>query len=214
MFGGMFPRLWDVIVIILIVCGAWTLRNSAVLLQTWWVNMTTSCSRGLMVTVADTCTSPGYPRRCKILIKTDEAQAQLYQNHFNFTGPLVITHERHENNSQPWPGVNTTADVPKYLRLFFPAITDDAINSLLELYQESQYSSPGLQLADMKQSFDMTAHDYALTRAWGNETWNAMVESGEATHGTDQSYYCMPCSFRYWVRLLMQNRVQHLQSFG
>lgn len=120
---------------------------------------------------------------------TDEAQ--LYQNRFNFTGPLVITHEKHENNSQAWPGVNTTSDISKELRLFFPSITNDVVDRLLELYPETDYSSPGLRFADMKQSFDMTAHDYALTRALKNQTWNGMVDLGKATHGTDQSYYCM-----------------------
>lgn len=104
----------------------------------------------------------------------------------------MITHEKHENNSQAWPGVNTTSDISKELRLFFPSITGDVISKLLELYPESNYSSPGLQFADMKQSFDMTAHDYALTRALKNQTWNGMVDLGKATHGTDQSYYCMP----------------------
>ena len=41
----------------------------------------------------------------------------------------------------------------------------------------------------MKQSFDLTAHNLALTHALNNQTWNAMVALGEATHGTDQSYY-------------------------
>lgn len=124
-----------------------------------------------------------------VLTTTDEAQ--LYRNCFNFTGPLVITHEKHENNSQAWPGVSTTADIPKELRRFFPSITDDVVGRLLELYPESDYSSPGLRFADMKQSFDMTAHNYALTRALGNQTWNGMVDLGKATHGADQSYYCM-----------------------
>lgn len=131
------------------------------------------------------------------MVSSDEAQ--LYQGRFNFTRPLVISHEQHEMNSQAYSGVNTTADVSKYLRIFFPAITDDVVNKLLDLYPESDYSSPGLRFADMKQSLDLTAHDYALTRALGNNTWNAMVALGEATHGTDQSYYCMLFSLSGFV---------------
>lgn len=82
------------------------------------------------------------------------------------------------------------------------------VNKILDLYPESDYSSPGLRFADMKQSLDLTAHDYALTRALGNNTWNAMVALGEATHGTDQSYYCM---FTFYYLLLcltnLMNRV-------
>jgi len=40
----------------------------------------------------------------------------------------------------------------------------------------------------MKQSFDLTAHNFAATHAMGNDTWNAQVALGSATHGTDQSY--------------------------
>jgi hypothetical protein len=117
-------------------------------------------------------------------------EAQLYQKRFNFSGPFVITHEQHEANSAAWSGVNTTEDVSTYLRIFFPAITDDVINQALELYPESDYSSPGLRFSDMKQSFDLTAHNLALTQALNNQTWNAMVALDQATHGTDQSYYC------------------------
>jgi hypothetical protein len=80
--------------------------------------------------------------------------------------------------------------VSTYLRIFFPAITDDIINELLELYPESDYSSPGLRFSDMKQSFDLVAHNLAVTQALDNNTWNAMVALDTATHGTDQSYYC------------------------
>lgn len=41
----------------------------------------------------------------------------------------------------------------------------------------------------MKQSFDLTAHNLAATHAMKNNTWNAQVALGSATHGTDQSYY-------------------------
>ncbi|PMD54800.1 carboxylesterase family protein-like protein [Hyaloscypha bicolor E] len=119
----------------------------------------------------------------------DTYEAQLYQKRFNFSGPFVITHEQHEANSAAWSGVNTTEDVTTYLRIFFPAITDDVINQALELYPESDYSSPGLRFSDMKQSFDLTAHNLALTQALNNQTWNAMVALDQATHGTDQSYY-------------------------
>ncbi|KAJ5328403.1 hypothetical protein N7452_008793 [Penicillium brevicompactum] len=119
----------------------------------------------------------------------DTYESQLYQGRFNFTGPLVITHEQHENNGSPTSGVNTTADVRSELRTFFPAITEDVIDEILELYPESDYTSPGYRFADIRQSFDLTSHDYALTRALNNNTWNAMVALNQATHGTDQSYY-------------------------
>jgi hypothetical protein len=102
----------------------------------------------------------------------------------------VITHEQHENNGSPTSGVNTTADVESELRAFFPSITDDVVKEIMELYPASDYSSPGYRFADMRQSFDLTAHDYAVTRALNNNTWNAMVALEQATHGTDQSYYC------------------------
>lgn len=119
----------------------------------------------------------------------DTYEANLYQKRFNFTGPFVISHEQHEANSQAYSGVNTTEDVSTYLRIFFPAITDEVMSNLLELYPEGNYSSPGLRFADMKQSFDLTAHNLALTQALDNNTWNAMVALSPATHGTDQSYY-------------------------
>lgn len=109
----------------------------------------------------------------------------------------MITHEQHEANSAAWSGVNTTEDVSTYLRIFFPAITDDVINKLLELYPESEYSSPGLRFSDMKQSFDLTAHNLAVTQALGNKTWNAMVALGAATHGTNQNYYCKNHRFSF-----------------
>ncbi|KAF2753613.1 carboxylesterase family protein-like protein [Pseudovirgaria hyperparasitica] len=122
-------------------------------------------------------------------IIADTYEAQLYQKHFNFSGPFVITHEVHEMNSQDYSGVNTTADVSTYLRIFFPAITDDVVSEALELYPEADYTSPGLRFSDMKQSFDLTAHNLALTQALDNQTWNALVALGAATHGTDQNYY-------------------------
>lgn len=116
-------------------------------------------------------------------------QAQLYQNRFNFTGPVCITHELHEANSQAYTGVDRTADVSTELKIFFPAITDPVVNELLALYPESDYTSPGLRFADMKQAFDLTGKNLALTNALNNNTWNGRVDLGEATHGTDQSYY-------------------------
>ncbi|KAE8908626.1 hypothetical protein PF005_g30669 [Phytophthora fragariae] len=45
----------------------------------------------------------------------------------------------------------------------------------------------------MKQSFDLTPKDLALTNALNNQTWNAEVALGQATHGYphgyDQNYY-------------------------
>ncbi|OBT59232.1 hypothetical protein VE04_00358 [Pseudogymnoascus sp. 24MN13] len=122
-------------------------------------------------------------------IVADTYEAQLYQGRFNFTGPMVITHEQHEANSQAYSGVDTTDDVAAYLRVFFPAITDDVVQKILDFYPESDYTSPGLRFADMKQSFDLTAHNLAATHAMNNQTWNAMIALDSATHGTDQSYY-------------------------
>ncbi|KAG6606499.1 Lipase 1 [Phytophthora cinnamomi] len=80
-------------------------------------------------------------------------------------------------------------DVSTYLRIFFPGISDDAVDKLLELYPEADYESAGLRFADMKQSFDLTAKNLALTNALNNQTWNAQVSLGEATHCFDQNYY-------------------------
>ena len=132
---------------------------------------------------------PFRPLRPPTNLKSQTDEAQLYQKRFNFSGPFVITHELHEANSAAWSGVNTTEDVSTYLRIFFPAITDDVVDEILALYPESDYTSPGLRFSDMKQSFDLTAHNLALTQALNNQTWNAMVALGKATHGTDQSYY-------------------------
>jgi hypothetical protein len=92
-------------------------------------------------------------------------------------------------NSMPWSGVNTTEDVATYLKIFFPAITNDVVQQTLEYYPEADYVSPGLRFSDMKQSFDLTAHNLAVTQALNNQTWNGLVALGAATHGTDQSYY-------------------------
>ncbi|KAL4116429.1 hypothetical protein PRIC2_011883 [Phytophthora ramorum] len=122
-------------------------------------------------------------------IVPDTYEANLYQGHFNFSGPCVISHEQHEANSQAYSGVDSQEDVSTYLRIFFPAITDDVVEELLELYPEDDYESAGLRFADMKQSFDLTGKNLALTHALKNQTWNAEVALGEATHGVDQNYY-------------------------
>ncbi|KAI3554927.1 esterase [Colletotrichum abscissum] len=122
-------------------------------------------------------------------IIADTYEAQFYQRRFNFSGPVVITHEQHEANGQAYDGVNTTEDVAAYLRIFFPAINDAVVDEILSLYPEDDYTSPGLRFSDMKQHFDLTAHNLALTHAMNNQTWNAMVALDQATHGTDQSYY-------------------------
>ncbi|KAJ5599498.1 hypothetical protein N7450_000565 [Penicillium hetheringtonii] len=93
------------------------------------------------------------------------------------------------NNGSPTSGINTTADVENELRILFSSITDDVVNKIMDLYPEFNYSSPGYTFADMRQSFDLTAHSYAVTRALNNNTWNAMVALEQATHGTEQSYY-------------------------
>lgn len=119
----------------------------------------------------------------------DTYEAQLYQGRFNFSGPAVITHEQHEANGQAYTGVDTTEDVSTYLRIFFPSITDTQVDALLSLYPEDDYTSPGLRFSDMKQHFDLTAHNMAFTHALDNQTWNGMVQIDQSTHGTDQSYY-------------------------
>ncbi|ETS81567.1 hypothetical protein PFICI_06569 [Pestalotiopsis fici W106-1] len=123
------------------------------------------------------------------LIIADTYEAQFYQGRFNFTGPVVATHEQHEANGQAYSGVDTDDDVAAELRLFFPAVADDVVDQLLAYYPADDYESPGLRFSDMKQHFDLTAHNLALTNAMKNQTWNAMVALDSATHGTDQSYY-------------------------
>lgn len=123
------------------------------------------------------------------LIVADTYEAQFYQKRFNFSGPVVISHEQHEANSQAYSGVDTQDDVATELRIFFPAIDDSVVDQILAYYPEDDYESAGLRFADMKQHLDLTAHNLALTNALENQTWNAMVALGSATHGTDQSYY-------------------------
>jgi carboxylesterase type B len=138
--------------------------------------------------IVDTYTYQMQPRVDGFIIP-DTYEANLYQGHFNFSGPCVISHEQHEANSQAYDGVDSEEDIPTYLRIFFPAITDDVIEELMELYPEDDYTSAGLRFADMKQSFDLTGKNLALTHALNNQTWNAEVALSPATHGTDQSYY-------------------------
>ncbi|KAL3672198.1 hypothetical protein V7S43_002860 [Phytophthora oleae] len=130
-----------------------------------------------------------YQPRVDGFIIPDTYEASLFQGHFNFSGPCVISHEQHEANSQAYSGVDDADDIPTELRIFFPSITDDVIDELLELYPEDDYTSAGLRFADMKQSLDLTAKNLALTNALQNATWNAECALGSATHGADQSYY-------------------------
>ncbi|KAF1926019.1 alpha/beta-hydrolase [Didymella exigua CBS 183.55] len=173
--------------------------------EAFWQNVSTAvgCDGGHIACVRgvdfDTLTSAAsdaadvYPYQFQPRVDgdfvADTYEAQFYQGRFNFTGPLVLSHELHEANSQAYSGVNTTADVSTMLRTFFPSITDAILERALELYPESDYTSPGLRFADMKQHFDLTAHNLAATHAMGNNTWNARVDLSPATHGTDQSYY-------------------------
>ncbi|ESZ93692.1 hypothetical protein SBOR_5932 [Sclerotinia borealis F-4128] len=119
----------------------------------------------------------------------DTYEAQLYLKRFNFTGPLVITHELHKINNVLPSGVNTSSDIAPNLQLYFPSITDDIIDEIQDLYPSTDYTSEGLRFADIDQDFELVAHNYALTEALNNQTWNAMVALGVATHGMDQNYY-------------------------
>ncbi|ETI41010.1 hypothetical protein F442_13570 [Phytophthora nicotianae P10297] len=139
-------------------------------------------------TIVDNYTYQMQPRVDGFIIP-DTYEANLYQGHFNFSGPCVISHALHEANSRAYSGVNTQEDVSTYVRIFFPGISDDAVETLLELYPEEDYESAGLRFADMKQSFDLTDKNIALTHALNNETWNAQVALGAASHGADQNYY-------------------------
>ncbi|TEY71328.1 hypothetical protein BOTCAL_0095g00110 [Botryotinia calthae] len=100
-----------------------------------------------------------------------------------------ITHELHEKNSDVTSGINSTADVADKILMYFPGITDTIVNEILALYPETDYTSPGLRFSEIEQSFELTSHNLALTNGLHNQTWNAMVALGEATHGNDQDYY-------------------------
>lgn len=119
----------------------------------------------------------------------DTWETALYQNQFNFSGPVVITHQQHESNGSPYPGVSTEADVINKIQLFFPGISADALQQILTLYPSSSYSSQGLRFADIYQSFHHTAKDIALTHALGNATWNGYMQIPPSTHGMDTAYY-------------------------
>lgn len=94
--------------------------------------------------VADTCTSA--PSNTSQSLDTNVRgitdETQFYQKRFNFNGSMVISHELHEANGQAWSGVNTTADVSTYLKIFFPSITDGVVQQILDLYPESQSRTP------------------------------------------------------------------------
>ncbi|ETO69680.1 hypothetical protein F444_13776 [Phytophthora nicotianae P1976] len=62
---------------------------------------------------------------------------------------------------------------------------DDAVETLFQ----GRVQNANLRFADMKQSFDLTDKNIALTHALNNETWNAQVALGAASHGADQNYY-------------------------
>jgi len=119
----------------------------------------------------------------------DTPEAALYQGRFNFSGPVVITHQQHESNSAPWGGVNTDADVVTQLYAFFPGISTDAVQQILNLYPAANYASPGLRFADMQQSFHHTTKDLALTHALKNQTWQGYMQIPPATHAMDAQYY-------------------------
>ncbi|TKX25000.1 hypothetical protein C1H76_2777 [Elsinoe australis] len=116
-------------------------------------------------------------------------ESAFYQKQFNWTGPLVISHTQHESNGSPWGGVNVDADVARFTRSYFPGITDDALQEVLDLYPATDYTSPGLRFADIYQSFHHTSHDLAVTHALSNRTWNAYIQIPPAGHGADQPYY-------------------------
>lgn len=120
---------------------------------------------------------------------TDTFESLLYQGRFNFNGPIVVTHELHEINAAAVSGVSTEDDIRKYLRIFLPAITDAMIDEVLDLYPAENYASSGLRFADIEQSFEHTSKDYAITQAFNNQTWNAVVALNSASHGVDQNYY-------------------------
>lgn len=61
----------------------------------------------------------------------------------------------------------------------------------MALYPEDDYTSLGFRFSDIKQSFDLTAHNLSVTHALNKQTWNAMVALESAAQGMDQSYYCM-----------------------
>lgn len=63
----------------------------------------------------------------------DTYEAQFYQRNFNFSGPLVMTHHLHEENTSPYPGINSTRDISNYLLTVFPSMTNQAISEVKRL---------------------------------------------------------------------------------
>ncbi|ETN20723.1 hypothetical protein PPTG_21355 [Phytophthora nicotianae INRA-310] len=122
-------------------------------------------------------------------ILPDTYEASLYQGHFNFSGPVVLTHARHEFNSVAYDGIKTEEDIFATFRVLFPALTENIIHELLEMYPAADYESAGLRFNDIRQSYEVTAKNYGLCNALNNETWNAEIAISPAKHGTDQTYY-------------------------
>ncbi|ETP48203.1 hypothetical protein F442_06013 [Phytophthora nicotianae P10297] len=116
-----------------------------------------------------------YQPRVDGFIIPDTYEASLYQGHFNFSGPYVISHEQHEANSQAYSGVDDVDDIPTELRIFFPSITDDVIVNCWSFIQ--------------KTTTLVLVYEPRATNALKNTTWNAECALGSATHGADQSYY-------------------------
>ncbi|PYH91981.1 alpha/beta-hydrolase [Aspergillus ellipticus CBS 707.79] len=143
--------------------------------EAYWQNVSTAagcpggditCMRSvnftsLLTTASDVASEYNYQLQPRVdgNIVADTYEAQLYQKRFNFTGPV------------------------------FPAITDDVIAEILKLYPAHRYPDEGYRLSDIRQSFDLTGKDLALTQALHDETWNSIVNQDDATHGTDQYYY-------------------------
>ncbi|KAG6941421.1 hypothetical protein JG688_00018679 [Phytophthora aleatoria] len=112
-----------------------------------------------------------------------------YDSLANASNTIVDNYTYQMQPARAYSGGNTQEDVSAYLRIVFPGISDDAVETLLELYPEENYESAGLRFADMKQSFELADKNIALTHALNNQTWNAEVALGDATHGADQNYY-------------------------
>ncbi|PNS20315.1 Secreted lipase [Sphaceloma murrayae] len=119
----------------------------------------------------------------------DFYEPALYQGQYNWTGPTVITHNQHESATVPWGGVSTEADVINTIRIYFPGISDDAIQQILALYPAEDYSSQAFRFSYIYEGFHHTAHGLALTHALKNQTWNAYVQIPPSTHGSDLPLY-------------------------
>ncbi|RAH52033.1 hypothetical protein BO85DRAFT_464296 [Aspergillus piperis CBS 112811] len=108
-------------------------------------------------------------------IVADTYEAQLYQKNFHFSGPVVTSHERHEENSHSSSYVTSAADIAAELQMYFPSITEDVVEEILKLYPASRYANAGYRFADIRQGFDMTGKNLALTQALHNEMWNGIT---------------------------------------